>query len=75
MFELRLQFEFLSGGGDGVNKADQIASLVNGGLNAREAVMIGDRRFDIEAAKAHSLPDHWCFLGIRCGWRTRAGRR
>ena len=55
MFGLAAYFSFIDGGDVGVHKADQLERLVAGGINAGSAAMIGDRHFDIGAAKRNGL--------------------
>jgi phosphoglycolate phosphatase len=51
MFGLSAHFRFISGGDVGIHKTEQIEKLVADGLDANSAVMIGDRHFDIVAAR------------------------
>ncbi len=55
MFGLKDHFDFIDGGDVGVHKADQIERLVANGIDAGSSVMIGDRHFDIGAAKRNGL--------------------
>lgn len=55
MFGLSAYFEFIDGGDVGIHKSDQLERLVANGIDANAAVMIGDRRFDINAAKKNGL--------------------
>jgi phosphoglycolate phosphatase len=55
MFGLSSYFKFVNGGGDGIYKTQQIAALIDGGMRADSAIMIGDRRGDIDAAKQNGL--------------------
>lgn len=55
MFGLSSHFDFIDGGDVGVHKHDQLERLVAGGIDANAAVMIGDRHFDINAAKKNGL--------------------
>ena len=75
MFKLNGYFRFLSGGGDGVHKADQIAALIEDGLDPGKAVMIGDRRFDIEAAKLHLIATIGVSWGFAADDELVNGRR
>ena len=45
----------VDGGGDGVNKTQQLERLVSQGLDAGSSIMIGDRHFDILAARANGI--------------------
>ncbi len=63
-FELETRFEFVSGGDVGVRKADQLSTLLSGGLIDGAALMIGDRAVDIESAQENRLASaavHWGF--------------
>jgi phosphoglycolate phosphatase len=55
MFGLATHFDFIDGGDVGVNKTDQLKRLVANGIDANSAVMIGDRHFDIGAARSNGL--------------------
>lgn len=66
LFNLATHFEFLSGGGDGVEKSQQLRSLITNGLEAKTALMIGDRRFDIDAAKSNGIAS----IGVSWGFAT-----
>ena len=55
MFGLAAHFSFIDGGDVGVHKADQLERLVTNGISADTAAMIGDRHFDIGAAKRNGL--------------------
>lgn len=54
-FGLAERFDFVDGGGMQANKKQQIARILQGGVNARTSLMIGDRAGDIEAANANSV--------------------
>jgi phosphoglycolate phosphatase len=54
-FGIRRYFRFLSGGDIGVQKTNQLASLLTEGVIDRCSTMIGDRAVDILAAKANKL--------------------
>ncbi|MGI9203160.1 MAG: HAD hydrolase-like protein [Woeseiaceae bacterium] len=65
MFGLLAHFEFVDGGA-GVHKSLQIERLIVGGLDARTTIMIGDRHFDINAAKHNDMKSigvTWGFAG------------
>jgi len=67
MFELDAHFDFIDGGGDGINKVQQMQRLVSRQLNANDSIMIGDRHFDILAAKANgvrSVGVTWGFANV-----------
>ena len=55
MIELAPHFDFIDGGGDGVNKTQQLERLVSQELDAGSSIMIGDRHFDILAARANGI--------------------
>lgn len=67
MFEIVQYFDFVDGGDVGIRKADQLAGLLTRGEVTREAVMIGDRGSDIEAAQANGLPS----AGVLWGFGSR----
>ena len=48
-------FSDVSGGDVGVRKSDQLARMIEGGLDPRHSVMIGDRAVDIHAARANAM--------------------
>jgi phosphoglycolate phosphatase len=65
MFGLLSHFEFVDGGA-GVHKSLQIERLIADGLDVRTAIMIGDRHFDINAAKHNDMKSigvTWGFAG------------
>jgi len=67
MFGLSTHFDFIDGGDVGIHKRDQLERLVAAGIDAGSAVMIGDRRVDIDAAKQNGLGSvgvSWGFGGI-----------
>jgi phosphoglycolate phosphatase len=55
MFGLADCFAFIDGGEIGRSKAEQLAKLARARLIDADALMIGDRRYDIEAARANDL--------------------
>ncbi len=55
MFGLSTYFKFIDGGGDGIEKSMQLERLIHNGLDAGSTTMIGDRHFDIVAARNNSL--------------------
>lgn len=55
MFDLLPHFSFVSGGDIGMNKGMQLGDLLRQGIIDESAVMIGDRDFDILAAKSNHL--------------------
>ncbi|OYT93695.1 MAG: HAD family hydrolase [Burkholderiales bacterium PBB3] len=55
MFGLRHHFQFVSGGDIGIQKKQQLAALRADQTIANNAIMIGDRAVDIEAAKFSQL--------------------
>ncbi len=60
-FGLRDRFEFVSGGDTGVHKWQQLAGLRAQGRVDGDAVMVGDRAIDIDAAHRNGL--HACGVG------------
>lgn len=63
-FALDGHFQFVDGGGVGVTKTEQLSRIVGSGVNPRAAIMIGDRKGDILAAKQngmHSMGVLWGF--------------
>lgn len=54
-FELDGYFEFVSGGDVGVKKAHQLAQLLGDGEIDHDALMVGDRAVDVDAAKSNRL--------------------
>jgi phosphoglycolate phosphatase len=55
LFALREHFAFVSGGDIGTTKMQQLAVLLAAGTIDHEAIMIGDRAVDLEAARANGL--------------------
>ncbi len=55
MFGLADCFKFIDGGEIGRSKADQLAKLARARLIDADALMIGDRKYDIEAARVNGL--------------------
>lgn len=55
MFGLAQFFAFVDGGGVGIEKREQIESLVANGLTASSAIMIGDRAVDILAGRSNEM--------------------
>lgn len=55
LFGIREHFSFIDGGDIGVKKSQQLDGLLSRGEIDGEAVMIGDRSVDIEAAHANGL--------------------
>ena len=55
MFGLADCFAFVDGGEIGRSKAEQLAGLVRDQRIDSQALMIGDRRYDIDAARANGL--------------------
>lgn len=54
-FELLDSFEFISGGENHDSKIQQLAALISSGATSKDAVMIGDRSFDLSAAASNGL--------------------
>ncbi len=65
MFGLSAHFEFVDGGA-GVHKSLQVERLIAAGIDARTAVMIGDRHFDINAAKHNDMRS----IGVTWGFAS-----
>ena len=55
MFGLREHFQFISGGGHGIDKWQQIEDLMAYGVIDRDTIMIGDRSMDMIAAHKNGL--------------------
>ena len=68
MFGLSQHFSFVDGGGVGIEKRQQIESMVATGLTASSAIMIGDRAVDILAGKTNDL----AAAGVLWGFGERA---
>ncbi len=68
LFELYRHFDFVAGGDVGVRKADQLAELLADGRIGRDAVMIGDRALDLDAAADNGLKS----IGVTWGYGSRA---
>jgi len=67
MFGLGQYFAFVNGGGDGIEKIDQLGRLVANGLQPESAIMVGDRDIDINAAKGNSIAS----VGVAWGFGSR----
>ena len=55
LFGLTDYFRFVSGGDVGIRKSDQLAALLERGVIATSATMIGDRSIDVLAARDNGL--------------------
>jgi phosphoglycolate phosphatase len=55
LFQMRDYFSFISGGDIGVQKEEQLHSLLETKTIGRNSVMIGDRAVDIHAAQANDM--------------------
>jgi phosphoglycolate phosphatase len=55
LFGLRQFFQFVSGGETGIEKWQQLGKLREGGQVPADAVMVGDRKFDIQAGQRNGL--------------------
>jgi phosphoglycolate phosphatase len=62
LFGLQHHFGFVAGGDVGIRKADQLAQLRSDACIGTDAIMIGDRASDLEAAAANGL------RGIGVSW-------
>lgn len=74
LFGLLQHFAFVDGGDIGVSKRDQLARLLDEGVIDADAVVVGDRDVDVEAARANGLRSvavSWGFAGA--GELVRAG--
>jgi phosphoglycolate phosphatase len=67
-FDLRKHFAFVNGGDIGTTKAQQLAALLAAGTIDRDAMMIGDRAVDLEAAHVNGLAS----CGVLWGFGSRA---
>lgn len=67
-FGLRDRFAFVSGGDIGVAKWEQLAALRARGLVGDDAVIVGDRAIDVEAARRNGI----VAVGVRWGFGTLA---
>lgn len=48
-------FEFISGANDGTSKSEQLAKLIADGNAPQNSIMVGDRLFDMRAARNNEL--------------------
>lgn len=55
MFGLAKHFAFVDGGDVGIQKRQQIESMIANGLLAVSSIMIGDRAVDVFAAKSNDV--------------------
>lgn len=55
MFSIHHYFEFVSGGDVGIEKWQQLASLLEQGIITEQSLMIGDRAVDLTAAHKNKL--------------------
>lgn len=68
LFGLRSHFQFVSGGDFGGLKDQQLAQLLANRTIGSDSTMIGDRAFDIQAAKSNGLAS----VGVLWGHGTHA---
>ena len=68
MFGLSKHFSFVDGGDVGIEKRQQIESMVANGLTANSAIMIGDRAVDVIAGKSNDVASAGVLWGF--GERT-----
>ena len=68
LFGLGEHFSFVDGGDIGVSKIGQIAALIDNGLSAEGAAMIGDRSVDIDAGNCNELTS----VGVLWGFGGRS---
>jgi phosphoglycolate phosphatase len=67
MFDLYDKFQFISGGDVGIEKYQQIETLLKKNIIDLDAIMIGDRYIDIEAGHKNGLKT----AGVLWGYGTR----
>ena len=67
MFEVRRYFAHVDGGDVGIRKRDQLTRMLRDGVIGAGSIMIGDRAFDIDAARANALDS----IGVLWGHGTR----
>lgn len=67
MFGLAQYFSFVDGGDVGIQKRQQIESMVANGLTANSSIMIGDRAVDIIAGKSNKFAS----VGVLWGFGER----
>ena len=67
LFEIQGHFQFVSGGDVGIQKWQQIESLLNEGAIGHNAVMIGDRDIDLTAAHKNGIRS----AGVLWGYGSR----
>ncbi len=68
MFNLDKLFDFISGGDVGIAKHQQLKDLLNNGTVRDNAIMIGDRFIDIQAASQNQLQS----IGVLWGYGSRS---
>ena len=68
MFDLDQLFDFISGGDVGIAKHQQLKSLLNSGTVGSNAIMIGDRFIDIQAASQNKIQS----IGVLWGYGSRS---
>ena len=68
LFGLSKHFSFVDGGDVGIEKRQQIESMVANGLTANSAIMIGDRAVDVIAGKSNAVAS----AGVLWGFGERA---
>lgn len=66
-FAIAHHFALVDGGDVGIDKSDQLARLARDGRLAANAVMVGDRASDLEAAHANGL----LAIGVAWGFGSR----
>jgi len=67
MFGLAQHFAFVGGGDVGIEKQQQIESMIANGLTANSSIMIGDRAVDIFAGKSNGMAS----VGVLWGFGER----
>ena len=68
LFDLSAYFEFVNGGEIGITKGMQLAELIETGVIDEQAIMVGDRDVDINAAHQNNLRA----IGVLWGFGDRA---
>ena len=67
-FDMRHHFKFISGGDVGIQKWQQIESLIDNGVIDRHCIMIGDRAVDLTAAHKNGIRS----AGVLWGYGSRS---
>ena len=67
LFNIRDHFDFVNGAEVGIKKSSQLKELLAQNFINAHSIMIGDRRVDIEAAKANSMSS----VGVLYGYGSK----